>query len=75
MKIAIIGTGFIGTTLGRSLSEAGHQVVYGSRHPESDETAGAGASVSSIADALSGGRGRHPGHPGLGGRRTGCATW
>lgn len=54
MKIAIIGRGFIGTTLGRSLSEAGHQVVYGSRHPESDETPAAGTSVTSVADALSG---------------------
>jgi len=54
MQIAIIGTGFIATTLGRSLSEAGHRVVYGSRHPESEDTPEGGASVSSTADALSG---------------------
>ena len=54
MKISIIGTGFIATTLGRSLAEAGHEVTYGSRHPEDDEAAGTGARVSSIADALSG---------------------
>jgi len=54
MQIAIIGTGFIATTLGRSLSEAGHRVVYGSRHPESEETPGGGGRVSSVADALSG---------------------
>ena len=40
MQVAIIGTGFIATTLGRALSEAGHTVVYGSRHPESEDTAG-----------------------------------
>ncbi len=55
MQVAIIGTGFIATTLGRALSEAGHHVVYGSRHPESDATPAAGARrVSSVADALSG---------------------
>jgi len=52
MKISIIGTGFIATTLGRSLAEAGHEVTYGSRRPD-DEAAGTGARVSSIADALS----------------------
>ncbi len=54
MKISIIGTGFIATTLGSSLAEAGHEVTYGSRRPEDDEAAGTGAHVSSIADALSG---------------------
>jgi len=54
MQIAVIGTGFIATTLGRSLAGAGHRVVYGSRHPESEETPEAGARVSSIGDALSG---------------------
>ena len=54
MQVAIIGTGFIATTLGRALSEAGHTVVLGSRHPESEDTPAGGASVSSVADALSG---------------------
>jgi len=54
VKTAIIGTGFIATTLGRSLVEAGHEITYGSRHPEDDEAAGTDALVSSIADALSG---------------------
>jgi predicted dinucleotide-binding enzyme len=54
MKISIIGTGFIATTLGRSLAEAGHEVTYGSRRPEDDEAAGTGARVSSIADSLLG---------------------
>ncbi len=53
MDIAVIGTGFIGTILGRSLAESGHHVVFGSRHPEQHETAaGSTASVASIADAL-----------------------
>jgi len=54
VQVAIVGTGFIATTLGRALSEAGHHVVYGSRHPESEETPGGGGRVSSVADALSG---------------------
>jgi len=53
MDIAIIGTGFIGGTLGRALAGAGHRVVFGSRHPDRDEVAGeSGASVTSIEEAL-----------------------
>jgi predicted dinucleotide-binding enzyme len=53
MDIAVIGTGFIGGTLGRALSGAGHRVVFGSRHPEADDVAGgSGAEVASIGDAL-----------------------
>ena len=37
MDIAIIGTGFIGTTLGRALAGAGHRVSFGSRHPDSED--------------------------------------
>jgi hypothetical protein len=54
MRIAIIGTGFIGTTLGRALAAAGHEVVYGSRRPADDAAAGTGGAVSSIAAALTG---------------------
>ncbi len=54
MQIAVIGTGFIGGILGRSLAEAGHQVTFGSRHPEDDNVAaGSSASVGSPASALS----------------------
>ena len=53
MNIAVIGTGFIGGTLGRSLAGAGHRVVFGSRHPDEGEVAGdTAASVTSIADDL-----------------------
>jgi hypothetical protein len=53
MDIAVIGTGFIGGTLGRALAEAGHRVTFGSRHPEADDVAGASsASVATVAGAL-----------------------
>ncbi len=34
MKIAILGTGKMGSAIGRALVGAGHEVVYGSRTPE-----------------------------------------
>ncbi len=53
MNIAIVGTGFIGGILGRSLAHAGHQVTFGSRHPDGDDVAGdSGAVVASVPDAL-----------------------
>jgi NADPH-dependent F420 reductase len=50
MKIAIIGTGNVGGTLGPRWAEAGHEVIYGSRDPE-------GAKVQELV-AESGGRSR-----------------
>lgn len=35
MRIAIIGTGRVGSTVGAGLARAGHEVVFGSRTPES----------------------------------------
>jgi predicted dinucleotide-binding enzyme len=53
MNVAIIGTGFIGGTLGRAFARAGETVVFGSRHPESDEMAGEpGVRVTSVSEAL-----------------------
>ena len=53
MHVAIIGTGFIGGILGRSLAQAGHQVTFGSRHPEDDDVAAdSSAVVSSLSAAL-----------------------
>jgi 8-hydroxy-5-deazaflavin:NADPH oxidoreductase len=53
VHVTVIGTGFIGGTLGRALSSSGQQVVFGSRHPESDEVAGGtGAAVMSVAESL-----------------------
>lgn len=53
MDVAVIGTGFIGGTLGRALARSGHQVTFGSRRPEDDDVAGdSGAAVASVGDAL-----------------------
>jgi hypothetical protein len=55
VKIAIIGTGFIGSTLGRALSASGHQVSYGSRHANdegADGADGADGTVAPIDQAL-----------------------
>jgi 8-hydroxy-5-deazaflavin:NADPH oxidoreductase len=53
MNVTVIGTGFIGGTLGRVLAGRGHQVTFGSRHPESDDVAGdSTAAVASIGASL-----------------------
>jgi 8-hydroxy-5-deazaflavin:NADPH oxidoreductase len=55
MRIAVIGTGKVGGTIGRAWSRAGHAVTFGSRHPASDAAAGdTDASVAHIPDALAG---------------------
>jgi predicted dinucleotide-binding enzyme len=54
VDITVIGTGFIGTTLGRALARAGNRVTFGSRHPDDDLGAGdTAATVASIGEALS----------------------
>lgn len=53
MTTAVIGTGFIGGTLGRAFATAGIPTVFGSRHPDDTTVAGeSGATVASIADAV-----------------------
>lgn len=53
MDVAVVGTGFIGGTLGRAFARAGERVTFGSRHPESDELAGEqGVTVVSVSEAL-----------------------
>ncbi len=55
MKIAVIGTGNIGGTLGRALAAAGHDVTFGSRDPGDDSAAGGPtARVADVAGALAG---------------------
>jgi 8-hydroxy-5-deazaflavin:NADPH oxidoreductase len=49
MKIAIIGTGTLGATLGKLWSSAGHRVTYGSREPASGNARALGAVQ--VADA------------------------
>lgn len=53
MDIAVLGTGFIGGTLGRALARAGHQVTFGSRQAATDDVAGdTTATVRSVPEAL-----------------------
>jgi predicted dinucleotide-binding enzyme len=52
MKIAVIGTGRIGGTLGQRWTTAGHDVVYGSR--AGSGTGPGGAPVLAAADAVTG---------------------
>jgi predicted dinucleotide-binding enzyme len=53
MTIAVIGTGFIGGTLGRAFARAGLPTVFGSRHPDDHEVAAdSGARTATIADAI-----------------------
>jgi predicted dinucleotide-binding enzyme len=55
MRIAVIGTGRIGGTIGRAWSRAGHDVTFGSRHPASDDARGdTDATVASVPEALAG---------------------
>ncbi len=53
MDVAVVGTGFIGSVLGRALAGAGHRVTFGSRHPGDDAVAAdSGATVTSVPGAL-----------------------
>lgn len=52
MKIAVVGTGHIGGTLGQRWHAAGHDVAYGSRNGSG--TGPGGAPVTPVADALAG---------------------
>lgn len=52
MDIGIVGTGFIGGILGRSLAGA-HRVTFGSRQPEREDVTGpTSALVASVEDAV-----------------------
>ncbi len=53
MTIAVIGTGFIGGTLGRAFARAGHPTVFGSRRPGDHAVAGdSGATTAGIGEAI-----------------------
>jgi predicted dinucleotide-binding enzyme len=60
MRIAIVGAGNVGTTLGGGWAKAGHQVVYGVRNPTDAGVArrvastGAAARTATVADAVAG---------------------
>jgi 8-hydroxy-5-deazaflavin:NADPH oxidoreductase len=59
MKIAILGTGSVGSALGTHWAQKGHQIAYGSRHPDSAEAAalvqetGKDARAATIGEAAS----------------------
>ena len=58
MKIGILGTGNVGSALGKRLAQAGHEVKFGARNPDSPEVAtlkqeaGANASAGPTAEAI-----------------------
>lgn len=57
MKIAVIGSGNVGSALGKGWLRAGHQVVFGVRNPESDKTKKAlelipNATIKTITDSI-----------------------
>jgi 8-hydroxy-5-deazaflavin:NADPH oxidoreductase len=53
VTIAVIGTGFIGGTLGRAFARAGNPTVFGSRHPEDRGVAGdTDAGTTTVGDAI-----------------------
>jgi predicted dinucleotide-binding enzyme len=59
MKIAVVGAGRVGATLGRRWSELDHDVVFGVRDPDSDKaravvTTAPLTSIATIADAVAG---------------------
>lgn len=55
MDIAVVGTGNIGGTLGRAFARAGHEVRFGSRHPDDDPAVGdTDATITGVAEALEG---------------------
>ena len=60
MRIAVIGMGSVGATLGRRWAELGHTVTFGARNPQDREAKalvarmGHGASLASVPEASSG---------------------
>ncbi len=60
MRIAVIGSGSVGTGLARGWASAGHSVVIGSRTPESDRvrtlvaSIGNGVEAASLPDSVAG---------------------
>ncbi|WP_052442965.1 NADPH-dependent F420 reductase [Streptacidiphilus neutrinimicus] len=53
MTVAVIGTGFIGGTLGRAFARAGLPTVFGSRTPDTETAAqDSGATTAPVADAV-----------------------
>ena len=53
MRLAIIGAGSVGTTLGKAWQRRGHDVTYGVRNPDDEKysTLGAGVTTNDRAAA------------------------
>ena len=51
MKIAILGSGMVGTTLAKDLSTAGHTVTIGTRDPQAAHEVPEGVGLATFADA------------------------
>ena len=51
MTIGIVGSGAVGTTLARGLSERGHQVTLGTRHPDDHRALEPAVRIGAFADA------------------------
>ncbi|HEV3261033.1 MAG TPA: NADPH-dependent F420 reductase [Gemmataceae bacterium] len=51
MKIAIIGAGNVGGTLGKAWAKKGHEIFFGVRHPQDDKTRRLVQSISPKAQA------------------------
>jgi hypothetical protein len=70
VRVAVIGAGNIGGTIGPAFAHAGNDVVFGSRSPGNDRVAqDTGARVSDVATALKRRRGGGAGPAGSGCRR------
>lgn len=55
MKVAVIGAGNIGGTIGRAWAASGHQVRFGVQSPSKyDDLAGAGVTVTTVSEAIEG---------------------
>lgn len=52
MKIAVLGTGNVGTALGTAFSAAGHEVTYGSRTPGGEKNAVSYRDAAADADVV-----------------------
>src|SRR5947209_9278240 len=54
MKLAVIGAGSVGTTLGTAWQRRGHDVAYGVRNPDDQRYASLDGEVTSNAQAVGG---------------------
>lgn len=52
MKIAVIGAGSVGSTLGKAWQQRGHDVTYGVRNPDDEKYASLGATVATNEQAV-----------------------